>query len=234
MFFDALGVTWEYEKEGFDLGEHGWYLPDFWLPNMGIWAEIKPPVASLKERQKAYKLSSLIRGGVLLLEGTPGITQVEPGCALRQYSFDCTVFAGECHDIYDLPCCFITGFYHWNAQQFESLRRLLCEEQPDYIGTEEWQSRAFFVNDEVERRRILIEMDKLFFLRKHKMHHWRWKLGRCADVHFRLDRHLRTDRVWLAECDCTFLTDDSKEADKAILDAFVTARSARFEHGERG
>jgi hypothetical protein len=22
VFFDALGVEWEYEKEGFDLGEH--------------------------------------------------------------------------------------------------------------------------------------------------------------------------------------------------------------------
>lgn len=32
VFFDALGVKWEYEKEGYDLGEWGWYLPDFWLP----------------------------------------------------------------------------------------------------------------------------------------------------------------------------------------------------------
>jgi hypothetical protein len=42
VFFDALGVKWEYEKEGFDLGEAGWYLPDFWLPEFGVWAEIKP------------------------------------------------------------------------------------------------------------------------------------------------------------------------------------------------
>lgn len=29
IFFDALGIEWEYEKEGYDLGELGWYLPDF-------------------------------------------------------------------------------------------------------------------------------------------------------------------------------------------------------------
>jgi hypothetical protein len=33
-FFDALGIQWEYEKEGYDLGDAGWYLPDFWLPQV--------------------------------------------------------------------------------------------------------------------------------------------------------------------------------------------------------
>jgi hypothetical protein len=40
VFFDALGVKWEYEKEGFDLGEAGYYLPDFWLPDHG-YIEVK-------------------------------------------------------------------------------------------------------------------------------------------------------------------------------------------------
>jgi len=29
VFFDALGIDWKYEHEGYDLGEMGWYLPDF-------------------------------------------------------------------------------------------------------------------------------------------------------------------------------------------------------------
>jgi hypothetical protein len=29
VFFDALGLRWEYEPEGYDLGSVGWYLPDF-------------------------------------------------------------------------------------------------------------------------------------------------------------------------------------------------------------
>lgn len=42
VFFDALGVRYEYELEGFDLGKAGWYLPDFYLPDADKWIEIKP------------------------------------------------------------------------------------------------------------------------------------------------------------------------------------------------
>ena len=38
--FDVLGLRWEYEPEGFDLGKAGWYLPDFWLPDFELWIEI--------------------------------------------------------------------------------------------------------------------------------------------------------------------------------------------------
>jgi hypothetical protein len=49
VFFDALGIVWEYEKEGYELPS-GRYLPDFWLPSIvvgegdstGAWIEIKP------------------------------------------------------------------------------------------------------------------------------------------------------------------------------------------------
>lgn len=42
VFFDALGIKYEYEKEGYDLGELGWYLPDYFLPEFDLWVEIKP------------------------------------------------------------------------------------------------------------------------------------------------------------------------------------------------
>lgn len=41
VFFDALHVPWEYEKEGFDI-EGEWYLPDFYLPKQRTYIEIKP------------------------------------------------------------------------------------------------------------------------------------------------------------------------------------------------
>lgn len=41
VFFDALGVKYQYEPEGFDLdGE--WYLPDFYLNEFKLFVEIKP------------------------------------------------------------------------------------------------------------------------------------------------------------------------------------------------
>jgi hypothetical protein len=44
VFFDALGLEWEYEPEGFDLGDAGWYLPDFRVTSGNIthWYEVKP------------------------------------------------------------------------------------------------------------------------------------------------------------------------------------------------
>ena len=34
VFFDALGLQWEYEPEGYDLGDGLWYLPDFLIKNV--------------------------------------------------------------------------------------------------------------------------------------------------------------------------------------------------------
>ena len=36
VFFDACGVKWEYEPEGFDLGDGLYYLPDFLLHDVWI------------------------------------------------------------------------------------------------------------------------------------------------------------------------------------------------------
>lgn len=41
VFMDRLDVRWFYEYEGFELVS-GRYVPDFWLPDMGKWLEIKP------------------------------------------------------------------------------------------------------------------------------------------------------------------------------------------------
>jgi hypothetical protein len=47
-FFKTLGVKYEYEKEGFDL-DGVWYLPDFWLPDLQCWIEIKGQEPTDKE-----------------------------------------------------------------------------------------------------------------------------------------------------------------------------------------
>jgi hypothetical protein len=44
VFFDHLGLRWQFEPEGFDLTERGlgYYLPDFFLPDLNYWIEVKP------------------------------------------------------------------------------------------------------------------------------------------------------------------------------------------------
>lgn len=41
VFFDSLGYEYEYEPEGFNLGDGYCYLPDFYLPENNAWIEIK-------------------------------------------------------------------------------------------------------------------------------------------------------------------------------------------------
>jgi hypothetical protein len=70
VFFDVLEVDWEYELEGFDLDELGWYLPDFWLPSIDCWFEVKPKEANEKE----WALCSAVRenfGPIILSNGGP-------------------------------------------------------------------------------------------------------------------------------------------------------------------
>jgi hypothetical protein len=44
VFFQTLGVPWEYEPEGFHLSTGQWYLPDFRIKLVDgvLWAEVKP------------------------------------------------------------------------------------------------------------------------------------------------------------------------------------------------
>lgn len=48
VFFDTARIKWQYEPQGFELpwrlsGRDGTirYLPDFWLPELRLWAEVK-------------------------------------------------------------------------------------------------------------------------------------------------------------------------------------------------
>jgi hypothetical protein len=42
VFFDTLGIAWEYEPQGYLVGpEQLPYLPDFWLPDIRLWIEVK-------------------------------------------------------------------------------------------------------------------------------------------------------------------------------------------------
>ncbi len=44
VFFDSVGLPFEYEPEGFTLDDGTKYLPDFWLPSLKLWVEIKSAI----------------------------------------------------------------------------------------------------------------------------------------------------------------------------------------------
>jgi len=78
VFFDALSLQWEYEKEGFELTD-GRYLPDFWISTVNMWAEVKPEYQFDKRaRNLVLQLASHTGFEVLMLGGTP-FNQPYPG-----------------------------------------------------------------------------------------------------------------------------------------------------------
>jgi hypothetical protein len=69
VFFNALGIKYEYEKEGFDL-DGTWYLPDFWLPEYKYWIEIKGQNAKDQEENKCSKLTDMTHHPTFLFSGS--------------------------------------------------------------------------------------------------------------------------------------------------------------------
>lgn len=52
VFFDAAGIKWEYEPQGFECKDGTKYLPDFYLPEERMWCEVKP---NNPERAKEFE-----------------------------------------------------------------------------------------------------------------------------------------------------------------------------------
>ena|ERR1043166_9258726 len=73
VYFDALHLQWEYEKEGFRFACGTCYLPDFWLPQVEMWAEVKQSTFAPEELKK---VSLLVQGSgfpCILLDGPPDL-----------------------------------------------------------------------------------------------------------------------------------------------------------------
>lgn len=69
VFFDTLGVPWEYEPQGFDLPS-GRYLPDFWLPSISSWYEVKGTKPTDDESKLAHDLADATGHRVLVAWGS--------------------------------------------------------------------------------------------------------------------------------------------------------------------
>jgi len=71
VFFDNLGIAWRYEPEGFEFSNGIKYLPDFYLPQVRMFAEVKPEKFTIAEYKKAILLAKGTKKPVLMLIGEP-------------------------------------------------------------------------------------------------------------------------------------------------------------------
>jgi hypothetical protein len=76
VFFDALGIRYEYEPQGFEI-DPGWkdyppwnYLPDFCLPDFGTWVEVKGNLDDVTDDYLAMIAWAIDWGGQL-----PGVAE---------------------------------------------------------------------------------------------------------------------------------------------------------------
>lgn len=70
VFFDAVGIRFQYEDNGFAL-DAGAYLPDFWLPGLQMFLEVKGQEPTDAEREKCRELAERSERVVLLAIGAP-------------------------------------------------------------------------------------------------------------------------------------------------------------------
>jgi len=85
VFFDTLGIEWQYEPEGFNVpdlaGKTKWrYLPDFWLPKSDTWVEVKGDPNGLSGDYGVMLAHTIdwgatpISSGLLILGDIPDVT----------------------------------------------------------------------------------------------------------------------------------------------------------------
>ena len=137
VFFDEIGIKYEYEKEGYNLGALGWYLPDFYLPEFELWVEIKPNEASEVETVFAYEKAKKLFGGtnkpVLLCFGLPKKGQCVLVC-------NTLTNAGGGED--QCLATFVANDLQISQDEFIKQRYLLVDEEFDgcSIVNYEWES----------------------------------------------------------------------------------------------
>jgi hypothetical protein len=70
VFFDEMGIKYEYEPEGFIL-KSGNYLPDFYISDMNLYVEIKPDESLIEERDIYRWMEFSEEKDLLLICGSP-------------------------------------------------------------------------------------------------------------------------------------------------------------------
>lgn len=184
VFFDALGMGWEYEPQGFQIGpahDRRHYLPDFWLPGERMWVEVKGDRGAADLQKLAYAadanfgLPGTQEQRIILLGNVP---RVDRGWFAWHHAL--TFDKGE---LFQVLFRFGTGGVDWMHHPPGLLLGCDADHYAELnTGPSFWQFDAFTQAGE----------------------------GRAAG------------RSPIAP------------APAAVVNAYAAARSARFEHGERG
>lgn len=96
VFFDCIGLEYQYEPQHYRVewrGEEANYLPDFYLPTLEAYVEVKGGGFTSVDVVKVFGLSKLMRAPVLLLTSIPkthAVSRYVPsfGCVVDPWTDD--------------------------------------------------------------------------------------------------------------------------------------------------
>jgi len=94
VFFNHINLPYEYEIEGYKLNNGKCYLPDFYLPTLHLFAEVKPFQETQEDTEKLLYQFALENKSILLLTGPPAFRGL--------YDLFCWAFDDGGGGIYDL------------------------------------------------------------------------------------------------------------------------------------
>lgn len=116
VFFDGLELSWEHEPNGYAL-DGGWYIPDFWMPGLKCFWEVKGVVG--QGSRKASELAELTGMPVYIVVGVPrAVRRVEvflPGGGYRELALP-AVFPGLDPRAVDWAADKATGHRFWDPK----------------------------------------------------------------------------------------------------------------------
>lgn len=226
VFFDTLGIEYEYEKEGFDL-DGIWYLPDFWLPRYGHWIEIKPDTPSPEEKEKAWRLAIKSGSNTLICCGNPYaekyLEMIDGDYGLYQPKREYKII-GFIADVFDLMVMESFLNLTHGVLWMQSLYDFLYEVQERYDGIFSKPLLPKYLIS-VEALVEIIERDKEYFRFKYNREHPRYNPGNMdSELAWKINKngnHPFIDHVTVGNGDILH---------PKLVEAYAAARQARFEH----
>jgi len=248
VFFDALSINYDYEKEGFDL-DGTWYLPDFWMPDWNCWIEIKPTILKLRHNFKdkeAYKepkreltlcrkLSDGTNKVVLLIGGKPWVRNLnsDPHSS-PYYSFEYEIivffpnsvmvakkFNQSLEETGFSLLLEEKGYYDLLDQRFYSSNK---ENTLYWYIKERYKDSPEFFKKPCPKRGDafgLIEADREYYLSKFNEPHPKWKFD-LAQAGYVFQYNNKKMSLLTELCGRGFQSDN-------LLEAYSKARQERFE-----
>lgn len=147
---DAMGITWIYEPQVIGT-RHGGYMPDFFLPEVGMFIEVKGPAPTKAEREKAFDAQAATGYPVVFAYGRPEMISAELFHGMLSYyglrgavSFSTTEIGALVRQHYDMAtyAAYLTAGEHQDAPKaFAAIsiageiifKMLSRDDQEDYL-----------------------------------------------------------------------------------------------------